>query len=297
MFWELAVPVAPEASEGLTNFLWEQGALGVVEEEGPGSAPRLRAFYPETAAAEDLLAAVRGYLEAIEALGFALPPIPPSVAPVREEAWACAWRDAFPPRVVGRRLLVLAPWSRAEEAGPEAAGRIPLVVAPGRAFGTGHHGSTLGCLLLLERRLDGGGAARRVLDLGSGSGILAIAAAALGTAAVLALDVDPDAVTATRDNVRANGLAHRVRAEAGGPEAVPPEATFDLVLANLLAGTHEHLAATYRRLLAPGGGLILGGILSGEEPGVLEAAGRAGLVPDGQVVVEEWVALALAAPA
>src|SRR4026209_1717625 len=97
-FWQLTVPATGETSEGLTNFLWEQGALGVVEEEVPGRSPRLRAFFPERASSIGLLTAVQVYQASLRALGFSLPPESAEVAPPLDEAWASAWPHFFPAR-------------------------------------------------------------------------------------------------------------------------------------------------------------------------------------------------------
>ena len=126
-FWQLTVPTSPETSEGLTNFLWEQGALGVVEEEGPLAPARLRAFFPDSAPSTDLVASVREYAGGLCALGFSTAPGAVEIAPLLEEAWASAWQQSFPPRAVGRRLWVKPPWEAAD-----APGRVTVVIEPGR---------------------------------------------------------------------------------------------------------------------------------------------------------------------
>ena len=105
-FWELAVGVSADLSEGLTNLVWELGALGVVEEEQPGQGARLRAFFPGTIFASALEAQVRAYLDGLRELGFE-PPTDVSVVALADENWADAWRAHFTPRLVGRRLLIL----------------------------------------------------------------------------------------------------------------------------------------------------------------------------------------------
>ena len=262
---------APETTEAVTNRLWELGAVGVVEEGTPGAAA-LRAFFPPGADAGSLAADLRHYLSDLVAL--ALPGAEASVrvAPLPDEPWADAWRAHFRPVAVGRRLLVCPPW---EAPAPElASGRRVLLIEPGRAFGTGSHGSTRGCLELLERALDGG-AAPRALDVGCGSGILAIAAVRLGVDRVDAIDVDPDAVAATEENARRNAVADRVRASVAAIDAWagPPA---PLVLANLLGAAHLVLAPTLTALIAPGGSLIAGGLLAHEVPAVAGAFAATG---------------------
>lgn len=294
-FWQLTVPTSSETSEGLTNFLWEQGALGVVEEESPGAPPRLRAFFAEAKPSTALLGALSGYRDSLRALGFPADPGDAEVSPLLDEAWASAWQQSFPARPVGRRLMVLPPWldGAATAAARADADRLAVVIEPGRAFGTGHHGTTEGCLVLQEEALAAAPGAS-VLDVGTGTGILAIAALRLGAGSVLAIDVDPDAVAATRANAARNGypgLSVRL-AEAGDVTD-----RFTVVLANLLTHTHLALASHYARLVAPGGHLVLGGMLDGEDDRVAHALSGHGFVPRSRLALEGWASLRLdAAP-
>jgi ribosomal protein L11 methyltransferase len=287
-FWELAVGVSADLSEGLTNLAWELGALGVVEEEQPGLGARLRAFFPGTVLAGTLEAKVRAYLDGLRELGFETP-TDVRVMPLADENWADAWRAHFTPRLVGRRLLILPPWET-----PAQNGRMVITIDPGRAFGTGHHGSTLGCLEALESAIERDGPSR-MIDLGTGSGILAIAAARLGVRAVLAVDDDPDAVAAAVANVARNHVADRIRCVLGDAARFD-EAPAPLVVANLLSAAHRRLGARYTRALLPGGTLLLGGILDGEGDDVASALGDHGFVPRESRSVEGWTTLELRAP-
>lgn len=265
-YWDLTVTLgtdAAETAEAVTNRLWELGAVGVVEEVTPGAAA-LRAFFPPGTDGASLAEDLRHYLGDLAAL--ALPGAEGSVrvAPLPDEPWADAWRVHFRPVPVGRGLLVCPPWEVPPPA--LAQGRMVVLIEPGRAFGTGGHGSTRSCLELLERALAGGGVSH-VLDVGCGSGILAIAAAALGVLRVDAIDLDPDAVAATEDNARRNAVADRVRASVAGVDGWAGPAA-PLVLANLLAAAHVTLAPTLAALVAPGGSLIAGGLLAHEVPAV-----------------------------
>ena len=288
-FWQLTVPSSPDTSEGLTNFLWEQGALGVVEEESPAAPPRLRAFFPDSASSTALVSSTRSYVADLAALGFTAAPGDVEISPLLEEAWASAWQQSFPPRAVGRRLWVRPPWETAD-----APGRVSVVIEPGRAFGTGHHGSTEGCLALLDRAV-GDAAPPRALDIGIGTGILAVAAIKLGVASVIGLDVDPDAVAAARLNASRNGCADRIEVRMEEPESLRDALPFPLVLANLLAHTHLALSSQYMRLVAPGGALILGGILEHEDSGVVTALVTAGFALRETLVIEGWSSLLLEA--
>jgi ribosomal protein L11 methyltransferase len=283
-FWELSVGAPPEVSEGLTNFAWEMGALGVLEEEIAG-APRLRAFFAGSASPDTLAGRLRDYLAGLRALGFAVAE-DSRLAPLTDPGWAEAWREHFRPRPVGSRLMIAPPWDV-----PRAGGRHAIVIEPGRAFGTGHHGSTVGCLEALERLL----VSRpppRALDLGTGSGILAIAAARLGVLEVLAVDEDPDAVANARVNVALNGVAAAVTcttAEVGALEAEPAP----LVLANILAAAHVRLAAVYRRLVTPAGILVLGGVLESEADEISRRIERAGFGRSTALVHDGWATIEL----
>ena len=287
-YWELTVEIPEEASEGLTNFAWELGALGVVEEELPGGRPRLRAFFPKTVVARALEESVREYLGGLRELGFPGAGEPSVVALVSQD-WADAWRAHFTPRPVGRRLLIVPPWD--ERA---ANGRIVITIEPGRAFGTGHHGTTAGCLEALESVVERD-RPTRMIDVGTGSGILAIAAARLGVGAVLAVDDDPDAVACAMANAARNHVSDRVRCVLADAAALR-EPRVPLLVANLLSAAHRRLAAQYRRSLSADGTLLLGGILDAEAADVVAALADHELVHHASLSVEGWTTLELRAP-
>ena len=284
-YWELTVAVSPDASEGLTNFVWELGALGVVEEESAAGRARLRAFFPEAADSDAIAKSIDLYLGALESLGFARTG-GPAVSDVADTDWAEAWRAHFAPLPLGRRLLVTPPW----ETPPPADGRLVLTLEPGRAFGTGQHASTVGCLELLETVVERAQPARAI-DLGTGSGILAIAAARLGVPSVLAIDSDPDAVASARANVERNGLVGRVTCEGADAAALDAEPA-PLVLANLLAAAHCALAPCYARLVAAGGTLVAGGCLDAEADDVTAALRGYGFQRLEARSIEGWTTLA-----
>ena len=177
-----------------------------------------------------------------------------------EEDWANAWKAHYSIHRVGRRVSVKAPW---HEAVPSP-GEIAIELDPGMAFGTGLHPSTQLCMVALEDELAPGD---RVLDVGIGSGVLAVAAVFLGASAVDGVDIEPVAVRAARENAARNNVADMIRVEEGtvGP-GEPFQDEYDLVVANILARVVAELATPLTRAVRPGGTLILGGIIDSKEP-------------------------------
>jgi ribosomal protein L11 methyltransferase len=222
---------------------------------------------------------------AAAASGIAPPPI--AVMRVPETDWLAKNRDDSPPLRISRYCLY-----RGHHAKPGVDGRIALRIEASLAFGTGLHGSTQACLIALgrlARRLS----PRHVLDLGCGSGILALAAARTWPAHVVATDIDPVAVRFARMNAAANGLAMRIVA-ACGPELRPvPEAPrhFDLILANIVAAPLAAMAPRLMRRLDRGGRAVLSGLTQGDEAGVMAAYRAQGGVLFDRILRDSWTAL------
>lgn len=298
---ELAVEADQEAVEAVSEILARVSSGGVAVEtpivselEGLAARPDpsrpavVRGYVP----ARDE-AAVEGAIETVEAaLGhltaFGLRPIGELRTRIVDEAdWASAWKAHFPVLRIGRRLVIRPTW-RHHRAGPD---EVVVALDPGMAFGTGLHPTTRLCLRALEdlAAADVLGSASRVLDLGSGSGILAIAAAKLGARRVLALDVDPIAVEATAANARRNRLARRIEARRGSlPSGAAP---FDVVLANLVASILVELAPSLAAELVPDGRLVASGIVEARVAEVESAFGAAGLAVVERLEEGDWVAL------
>ena len=305
---ELAVPADLEAVEAVSEILTRYAPGGTSVEPGfelvdEGLAARLDASTPAIVRAYlpggDRGAARRAIDGTREALGhlqaFGLRPIGAlTVTVVQESDWADAWKRHFPVLRIGRRLVIRPTWRR-HRRGPDD---VVLALDPGMAFGTGLHPTTWLCLAGIERWADEGlldGPPRRALDVGVGSGILAIAAAKLGVATVLGVDTDPIAVAATIANARRNGLARRIRARQGSvPTGAGP---FDLVVANLIASLLVALACDLRDELVPGGRLLASGIFIDREPDVRRAFESAGLAVVRAEREGEWVALEATRPA
>ncbi|MBS0562180.1 MAG: 50S ribosomal protein L11 methyltransferase [Proteobacteria bacterium] len=214
----------------------------------------------------------------------------PVRAPTEAGGWLARTAAAFPEQRIGRRFVV-----RGTHLPPAPApGRIALVLDAGVAFGSGEHGSTRGCLRALERVAHA--KPRRILDLGTGSGILAIAAARLLHRPVLATDIDPFSVRVAAENAEANGVGRLVRcrlSDGWRDKSLARAAPFDLVFANILArplaGMAKHLAAH----LAPGGRAILAGLLAEQARYVLAAHRRQGMALEAVFPEGNWTALVL----
>ena len=206
---------------------------------------------------------------------------PPAYAWVQEEDWANAWRAYFKPFRVGQRLVVIPSWESYEL----QEGEIPLYLDPGMAFGTGTHATTSLCLRLLEKVVKPGA---RVLDVGTGSGILAIAAAKLGASPVVAIDIDPVAVRVAQENVAKNQVAVDVRETT--VDKVEPDGC-DLVVANIIAAVIIDLLPEFAGRMKPGGKLLASGIIDSKKQQVLEAMTATWLLP--LEIREEggWVAI------
>lgn len=242
-------------------------------------------------AADDDDTVARAVAEASEALGhlqaFGLRPIGElTTRVVREDDWAEAWKEHFPVLRVGRRLVIRPTW-REHEALPDD---VVVALDPGMAFGTGLHPTTRLCLAALERVADGGRVTgARVLDVGCGSGILAIAAVRLGAEEALGVDTDPIAVEATLANAALNDLGGQIQARAG---SLPSgESPFRVVLANLIAGVLIPLAPLLRAEMDDDGVLLASGIFVDREAEVAAAFEAAGLTIVNRDVEGEWIAL------
>ena len=271
--------------------LVEDGLAATVDPTRPAT---VRAYLPgrDPRAVREAVAGARTALGHLQAFG--LRPIADLTTRVVHEAdWAQAWKAFFPVLHIGRRVVIRPTWRRHRR----AAGEIVLALDPGMAFGTGLHPTTRLCLEGLERLADAGllahGSARdgsaRVLDVGIGSGILAIAAGLFGAGELVGVDPDQIAVDASIANARRNRLAGRLSVRAGSlPSGSGP---FDIVCANLIASVLVALAPQLRDELRPGGSLLASGIFIDREPEVREAFAEVGLRVVHRSSEAEWVAL------
>ncbi|MEJ0019244.1 MAG: 50S ribosomal protein L11 methyltransferase [Acetobacteraceae bacterium] len=211
-------------------------------------------------------------------------------SPTPAEGWLARSYASFPEQLIGRRFAVRG----THLTSPPAPRRISLTLDAGLAFGSGEHGSTRGCLRALERVARR--RPRRILDLGTGSGILAMAAARLLHRPVMATDIEPWAIRVARQNAEANGVGLLVRprlANGWHDPAVRAGGPYDLVLANILARPLSLMAHHLARHLAPGGTAVLSGLLASQQRGVLISHLRCGLHLEARIQEGPWTTLVL----
>ncbi|MDT8439100.1 MAG: 50S ribosomal protein L11 methyltransferase [Wenzhouxiangellaceae bacterium] len=289
MPFNLDMQPEPTQLEALEQALWEHGALAItlldaadqpLLEPGPGELPLWDRITVRALLADDCdAAAVLDDLRARRLIE-AGPDRAPKPLPERD--WERAWLDQFKPMRFGDSI-----WICPSNCQPEPDWPVVVRLDPGLAFGTGTHPTTAMCLEWLDARDCAG---RALIDYGCGSGVLAVAGALKGARPVIAVDHDPQALTATADNARRNGVETVIRTAL--PETMDDTAA-DLLLANILAGPLVELAACLAERLKPGGELVLSGLLI-EQADAVEAAYRAqGLRPVDRRQREGWCALAL----
>lgn len=280
---QLSLRAPPPALDAIANFLIERGSPGVVL-----TRSEVRAFFVRSPRTAALKREIHRFLRDIRKIypGFGDHPL--SWKLLKEKNWANSWRRFFSPHKVGRSLWITPPWVDP----PETRRRHVITIEPGMAFGTGSHATTRCCLEFLEHlaaRFDGG--ELTALDVGTGSGILAIALAKMGASSVMALDNDPTALKVARGNVRVNGVERRIRLANWKLEKV--YGSFAVVVANLTAETIIDLAGALEERVAAGGYLVLSGIL---QPKTRQVASRFSPAPFSlirQSREKEWVTLLL----
>ena len=287
MEWlEVSVTVVPEAAEAVAEVFSRYAPQGVAIDLGTGDDVTVQQVTVKAyLVVEDGVAEQRHKVEeALWHLHHIWPVIPePVFTTIRDQDWTAGWKETIPVLHLGRRVIVKPSW-REYAAQPD---ELLLEMDPGLAFGTGLHPTTQLCVEALEDLVQPG---MRVLDLGTGTGILALVAAKLGAEDILAVDNDVDAVAVARRNARANAAAHRIRvlhgslAEVGEP--------YDLVVANILAHIIVAMAAAgLATRIRRGGTLVVSGILAEQADEVTAALTAQGLSVVERRQRDDWVAL------
>jgi ribosomal protein L11 methyltransferase len=258
---ELAVEIHPSLVEAVSSFLIEQGSPGVIQEELPGPAHRKKeriiAYFPNDRGFRAKGEKIRSFLLSVSRLqpgSFAFHP-----RVIKEERWAENWKSNFKPLRITPRLVVKPPWEEYRK----QRGELVIEIDPGMAFGTGTHPSTQMCLQALEEIMLSSPHPPSMLDVGTGSGILAIAARKVGVRQVLAIDIDPVAIDCARKNAALNNINRGIDFRVGSPDGL--RRNFAIIVANLLPQELLKVAPFLPKRMSSGGTLIISGLLRGQE--------------------------------
>jgi ribosomal protein L11 methyltransferase len=285
LIWKTSVTTTVEAEDAVAELLATHAAPNpsayTDAETGGTTVSAYTTTPPKNPAATKR--ALRGGLKAIQACGLAVGPGQITIQKLPRKNWAESWKRHFKPIEIGTRLLVKPSWIRQRP----RRGQAVIVLDPGLSFGTGQHPTTEFCLRELVRSAK---LPRSFLDIGTGSGILAIAAAKLGYAPVHAFDYDPQSVVVARTNAQANHVARQIKLTRADLTKLPRRSAprYDVVCANLLANL---LIAERDRILArvsPGGVLVVAGILKREFAEVVAAYRAAGMELVASLARNEW---------
>lgn len=288
-YFEISITVPSIAQEAIA---WKLGELGhpqlVLSERHPEEAKDFATIkvYVHEKKDENPLASIEGGLDELASV---LPEIRPyrlKQAVVEEEDWAHSWKKYWHPQRIGRHVVVKPTWETFEK----EPGDLVLDIDPKQAFGTGTHPTTQLCLIEIENLFSACSPEKtRVFDVGTGSGILAIAAIKLGAQSALAVDTDPIAVEATLENSELNHVSEKIEVLEGGVEKLSGQA--ELVVVNILAEVIAELAPGLAKAVAPSGLLVASGIILARATLVIDAFSAEGLTLKSRSEMGDWVRL------
>jgi len=270
---EIRVETPSFLAESIVRFLIEEGSPGVIQEEGERlqgqSRERVIGYYRPDRSLRAKKLRIQKFIQALQDAFNSCLVV--HWREIKEEKWGEAWKENFKTLHVGDRLVIRPPWERHS---PSSHERV-VVIDPGMAFGTGSHPSTRMCLEFLEEILSARSPGLSLLDVGTGSGILAIAGFKLGADPIWALDIDPTALRYARKNARANGIRRGIEFRLGSPGSV--RRVFDIVVANLLPQELLKLAPSIARRVGAPGFLIVAGLLDSQRDEIIGAFSSMGL--------------------
>ncbi|MCK9231935.1 MAG: 50S ribosomal protein L11 methyltransferase [Syntrophales bacterium] len=292
---ELSTP--PELVDALANYVTEIGAQGAYQEvlepfapnDRPAALDKLNAFLPVDTRLENRLARLETYLASLGKLFPEYDPVTLTTETIDDPDWGEQWKKYFKPLRVSKNIVIKPTWERFTPQGHD----IVIDIDPGMAFGTGQHPSTRMCLEAMEDILLKNRSVRkaRVLDVGTGTGILGIASAKLGAEAVVCVDIDRNAADIARENVRINGVEDRVKIV--NRDVTTLHDPFSLIIANLTARLLVSLRSHLVSLLTPGGYLVLSGIIDQNRPEMEAHFFAPPFVSRRTITEKEWVCYVL----
>jgi len=293
---ELTVRVSQSAADAVSDKLIELGTQGTVFEELPDMPGYcdVKAYYPLSLDVEELCARMTHYAEILQANDIPVGNLKITSKTIDSDDWSSQWKQYFKPTRIGEHLLIKPSWEVIDEQPDD----IVIEIDPGMAFGTGLHASTRLILKFLERYLHPG---NKVLDVGVGSGILSIAAARLGAAYVLGLDVDAEAVAIARENVRKNVSLpastrlseNQIDIQPGSLDTLSISGAFDCIVMNIRPNVILPLIPYVTAYLQTGGALMISGILEEEGEELVHQIHALDFIIHEQAVEDGWIAYVL----
>ncbi len=261
MKWaQVTITTSQEASDAVANYLFERDATGIEIRDIPSSnSPTviLISYFPTDDLIGERVHDLREFLASLIQVGIDTRPAKVTLESIEEDNWSEQWRSAFPPQKIGKHLVIAPTW---DDIVPEPS-EILIRLDPGMAFGTGQHPTTQLALELLEISIKGSDV---VADIGTGSGILAIAAAKLGAKRVDAVDLDTTTIPIARSNIQLNKVESIIRLHQGDGLNALERQKYPLIVANILTKVILPMIPICPKFLEPAGRLILSGILATE---------------------------------
>ena len=308
MKWsEISIHTTNEAVEPISNILHEAGASGVVIEDpfeltkeredqfgeiyqlDPGDYPEegviVKAYLPVNSFLGETVEAIKESINNLIIYNIDIGLNKVSISEVNEEEWATAWKKYYNPVKISEKFTIVPTW---EIYHPVSSDELIIELDPGMAFGTGTHPTTVMCIQALERTVCPGD---RVIDVGTGSGVLSIAAAMLGAEDIRAYDLDEVAVTQARLNIKLNKVHDRVTVNQNNLLDGVEENSADVIVANILAEVILRFINDVAKVLKPGGSFIASGIIQPKKDQVKEALIASGFEISETILMEDWVAL------
>ncbi|KWW12502.1 MULTISPECIES: 50S ribosomal protein L11 methyltransferase [Bacillaceae] len=307
MKWsEFAIQTTNEAVEPVSNILHEAGASGVVIEDPlelvkerenvfgeiyhlnpddyPDEGVLIKAYLPVNSFLGETVDAIKESINNLLLFDIDLGKNIVSISEVNEEEWATAWKKYYNPVKISERFTIVPTW---EDYTPVSSDELIIELDPGMAFGTGTHPTTVMCIQALERTVRPGDL---VVDVGTGSGVLSIAAALLDAKQIQSLDLDEVAVQSATQNVQLNNVQDRVSVSQGNLlDGVHEQA--DVVVANILAEVIMRFTDDVAKVVKPGGYFIASGIIQPKKQDVKDAITASGFTIEETVLMEDWVAI------
>lgn len=307
MKWsEFAIQTTNEAVEPVSNILHEAGASGVVIEDPlelvkerenvfgeiyhlnpddyPDEGVVIKAYLPVNSFLGDTIDAIKESINNLLLFDIDLGKNVVSISEVNEEEWATAWKKYYNPVKISERFTIVPTW---EDYTPVSSDELIIELDPGMAFGTGTHPTTVMCIQALERTVTPGDL---VVDVGTGSGVLSIAAALLDAKRIQSLDLDEVAVQSAKQNVEINNVQDKVSVSQGNLlDGINEQA--DIVVANILAEVIMRFTDDVAKVVKPGGYFIASGIIQTKKQDVKEAIIASGFTVEETILMEDWVAI------